>query len=391
MEEIIRKGDAEPALSLSEDETVWYIPHHRVYHPKKPDKLRVVFDCSAKFQGISLNNTLMTGPDLINSLVGVLCRFRKEAVAVICNIERMFHQFYIPPEMRNYLRFLWWENGQLETEPKEYRMAVHLFGASSSPGCANFGLKYLAQQHKAEYPSASAFIQKNFYVNDGLTSVSTISEATNLILEAQGLCENAGLRLHKFNSNKRDVLSCVAPSERATTSEPLKLNPYSTSEGQVLGIQWSIENDIFGFSIDIKNQPSTRNGILSVIASLYDPLGFIAPFILSGKCILQELYRRGIRWEKALPESLSPWWEAWKSSLQPLKKIKIPRCYHPDFGKIVKVELHHFSDASNIEYGACSYLRYKSDRILQDKKDYVSKPSIIERPIQKLVVLIESK
>ncbi|XP_040191273.1 uncharacterized protein LOC120924392 [Rana temporaria] len=363
MEETIRKGDAEPAPSLSEEETVWYIPHHRVYHPKKPDKLRVVFDCSAKFKGISLNNTLLTGPDLINSLVGVLCRFRKEAVAVICDIEKMFHQFYIPSEMRNYLRFLWWENGQLETEPKEYRMAVHLFGASSSPGCANFGLKYLARQHKSEHPSASAFIEKNFYVDDGLTSVPTVSEASNLILETQGLCKNAGLRLHKFNSNKRDVLSCIAPSERATTSVPVKLSPDSTTEGQVLGIQWSIENDTFSFSADIKHQPSTRRGILSVVASLYDPLGFIAPFILSGKCILQELCRRGISWDEALPESLCPRWEAWKSSLQALREIKIPRCYHPpDFGNRMKVELHHFSDASNIGYGACSYLRYKNDR-----------------------------
>ena len=80
-------------------------------------------------------------------------------------------------EFRNYLRFPWWEGGQLDTEPKEYRMAVHLFGAGSSPGCANFALKYLAQQHKVDYPAASAFIENNFYVDDGLTSVSSVEEA----------------------------------------------------------------------------------------------------------------------------------------------------------------------------------------------------------------------
>jgi hypothetical protein len=106
--------------------------------------------------------------------VGVLCRFRKEAVAVTCDIQKMYHQFSVSPEFRNYLRFLWWEGGQLDTEPKEYRMAVHLFGAGSSPGCANFALKYLAQQHKVDYPAASAFIENNFYVDDGLTSVSSV-------------------------------------------------------------------------------------------------------------------------------------------------------------------------------------------------------------------------
>ncbi|KAJ8366280.1 hypothetical protein AAFF_G00363170 [Aldrovandia affinis] len=156
------RGDAEPAPKTPEGQTVWYIPHHGVYHPKKPEKLRVVFNCSAKFHGVSLNDMLLTGPDLINSLLGVLCRFRKEAVAVICDIEKMFHQFLVPPKLRNYLRFLWWLSGDLEREPQEYQMNVHLFGASSSPGCANFGLKYLARQHKDDYPSASAFIEKNF-------------------------------------------------------------------------------------------------------------------------------------------------------------------------------------------------------------------------------------
>ena len=362
MEEMMVKGDAEPAPKLPEGQTVWYIPHHGVYHPKKPEKLRVVFDCSARFHGVSLNDTLLTGPDLINSLLGVLCRFRKEAVAVICDIEKMFHQFFVPPVLRNYLRFLWWEGGDLEREPQEYQMAVHLFGAASSPGCANFGLKYLARQHKDDYPSASAFIEKNFYVDDGLTSVPSIEEAKKLIVEAQELCRGGGLRLHKFNSNEREVLDSVDPSERAVTNEPLDLGLNATPTERALGIQWSLQHDTFSFNVDLQNKPTTRRGILSVIASLYDPLGFVAPFTLSGKCILQELCRRGIGWDDPLPEDLGPRWEEWKNGLQKLKEVSIPRCYHPqDFGKTVTTELHHFSDASNVGYGTCSYLRYKND------------------------------
>lgn len=224
MDEIISRGDAEPAPAVLEGETAWYIPHHGVYHPRKPNKLRVVFDCSAKFKGISLNDTLLTGPDLINSLVGVLCRFRREEVAVICDIEKMFHQFRVCPEARNYLRFLWWESGRLESEPREYWMTIHLFGAASSPGCANFSLKYLAQQYKSLHPAASTFVETNFYVDDGLISVPTVQEAKELIVEAQELCNYAGLRLHKFNSNYKDVLDCVAPPERAETMDPLRLN-----------------------------------------------------------------------------------------------------------------------------------------------------------------------
>ena len=71
---------------------VWYISHHGVYHLKKPNKIRVVFDCSAQFQGESLNNHLLQGPDLTNNLTDVLCRFRLEPIAVMCDIEAMFYQ-----------------------------------------------------------------------------------------------------------------------------------------------------------------------------------------------------------------------------------------------------------------------------------------------------------
>ncbi|XP_030597267.1 uncharacterized protein LOC115788399 isoform X1 [Archocentrus centrarchus] len=360
MEEIINKGEAELAPTASEEKTEWYLPHHGIYHPRKPGKLRVVFDCSAKFQGVSLNDTLLTGPDLINSLVGVLCRFRKEAIAVICDIEKMFYQFSVTPESRNYLKFLWWKDGDLEKEPQEYRMAVHLFGAASSPGCANFGLKHLARQHHASYPVASTFMEKNFYVDDGLVSVSSVEEAVKLITESQELCKRGGLRLHKFNSNMETVLTCIEPSERAATTEPLELNP--TPSERTLGIQWSTKGDTFSFNISLKDQPATRRGSLSVIASLYDPLGFIAPFSLSGKRVLQELCHRGIGWDDPLPKDVKPRWEEWIKGLNTLKEVSISRCYHPqNFHNIVRIELHHFSDASCVGYGACSYLRYIND------------------------------
>ncbi|KAL1258159.1 hypothetical protein QQF64_011403 [Cirrhinus molitorella] len=121
--------------------------------------------------------------------------------------------------------------------------------------------------------------KKDFYVDDGLTSVPTVKEAQELIVEAQKLCKDA------------------------------------------------------------------------------------APFTLSGKRILQELCRRGIGWDDPIPENLHSRWEEWKNGLLRLKKVTIPRCYHPqNFGKIVRVELHHFSDASNVGYGSCSYLRYKNDK-----------------------------
>jgi hypothetical protein len=76
MEDIIERGQAEisPKTTETEERVLLYIPHHGVYHHKKPDKIRVVFDCSAKFQGVSLNDILLQGADLTNNLLGVLCK-----------------------------------------------------------------------------------------------------------------------------------------------------------------------------------------------------------------------------------------------------------------------------------------------------------------------------
>ncbi|XP_027881704.1 uncharacterized protein LOC114149792 [Xiphophorus couchianus] len=275
----------------------------------------------------------------------------------------MFHQFYVSSKHRCYLRFLWWEQGDLESEPKEFQMKVHLFGAASSPGCANFGLKYLAHQQRSKFPSAAAFVENNFYVDDGLISVPTTNDATTLITEAQKLCKEGGLRLHKFNSNRSEVLDCVNPSERATSVVSADLKPDLTLTEHTLGMRWHVKSDCLGFYIDLRDKPDTRRGILSVIASLYDLLGFISPFIMNGKCILQDLCRRSIGWDDPLPEDLLVRWEKWKFSLQDVKGLMIQRCYHPQgFGKIVKTELNHFSDASSLAYGACSYLRFENDK-----------------------------
>ena len=128
----------------------------------------------------------------------------------MCNIEKMFHQFRVDEVDRNYLRFLW--------NDEDYRMKVHLFGATSSPGCANYGFKHVSKDYEGNSHGAAYFIRRNFYVDDGLTSVETIDEATKLIEEARMMCAKGNLRLHKFISNSREVMEAIPHSERAKTS-----------------------------------------------------------------------------------------------------------------------------------------------------------------------------
>ena len=93
--------------SSEKERSVNYIPHTGVYHPRKPEKIRVVFDCSAEYAGISLNDYLLTGPNLMNGMMGVLLRFRKEDNAFMVDIQSMFCQFHMDEGSRDLLRFLW--------------------------------------------------------------------------------------------------------------------------------------------------------------------------------------------------------------------------------------------------------------------------------------------
>ena len=88
MDIIIERGDAEEVPDANREDKAWYIPHHGVYHAKKKDKIRVVFDCSSRYRGTALNDHLLQGPDLLNPLIGVLCRFREDEIAVMGEIEK---------------------------------------------------------------------------------------------------------------------------------------------------------------------------------------------------------------------------------------------------------------------------------------------------------------
>ena len=367
MNDIIEKNYAErvPEQDLSSnDGRTWYIPHHGVYHPKKPTKMRVVFDCSAQYKGESLNSHLLQGPDLTNQLLGVLCRFRQNPVAFMCDVESMFHQFKVLTTHRDFLRFVWWENGDTTKPPSEFRMTVHLFGAGSSPGCANYGLKQIANDHEEEFGiKAANFVRDDFYVDDGLKSVNSVSEAVSLIKQTKDLCARGGLRLHKFVSNSREVMESIPLNDRASGIKNLDMHKEDLPTERALGVEWCVESDTFQLRVVLQTKPPTRRGILSTVSSIYDPIGFVAPLLLQGKQILQELCHEGVDWDDPVSDEIRARWEKWRSDLILLNDLGVQRCFRPsNFKELKSIELHYFSDASISGYGQCSYLRLVNER-----------------------------
>ena len=374
MGKIFEKGHASPVPRDEAPPTQgrsWYLAHFATYHNTKRT-IRVVFDSSCEFQGVSLNKVLLPGPDLMNNLMGVLMRFRKENFAVMCDVEQMFHSFHVNPSHRDFLRFLWFEDNDPRKPIIEYRMNVHLFGNGPSPAVATYGLRRTAADGEEEYgEEATKFICRNFYVDDGLASLPTAKQAIDLVRKAQETLATANLRLHKVVSNSVEVMEAFPTEDRAKDVRDLDLRHDSLPAQRSLGVYWDLETDAFTFKVSVPDKPFTRRGVLSIVNSVYDPLGFAVPAMLEGRKILQQLVIMGKRtsenntplgWDDPLPAAMMSRWVRWRDSLVDLQHVSVPRCYHPkEFGTVTRAELHAFSDASQDAIGTAVYLRLLND------------------------------
>ena len=185
-----------------------------------------------------MNDQLLQGPDLTNTLVGILTRFREEPIALTADIEKMFYQVRVPSTDCDALRFLWWPKGDLSKDREEYEMRVHLFGGASSPSCANYALKKIADDNKEDFrPEVVETVDRNFYVDNCLKPVSNEDKAVNLAKQLRELLARGGFRLTKWLSSSRKVLESLPESERALIVRDLDFNNHSVE--RALGVQWN--------------------------------------------------------------------------------------------------------------------------------------------------------
>ena len=363
MKDIIAKVYARKSTTEATSGKTWYLPHYGVYHPNKPGKIRVVFDLSADYKGRCLNRELLSGPDLTNQIVGVLLRFREEQIAVMGDIEAMFHQVKVPKDQCSFLKFLWWDNSNPDKEIIDYEMTAHVFGGTSSPSCSNFALRRTAKDNEQQYgKEITQILERSFYVDDLLKSFPTVNQAVNAIKQLQELCSRGGFNLTTFISNKQEVIKSIPDDKRKPNVRNELVTLGNLPEERALGVKWDTQNDTLGFYIKLADKPLTRRGLLSTLSSVYDPLGLGAPFLLKGKQIIQQLCRKRLNWDAPIDERSSYEWQKWKNNLSIVEDIKLPRCYRPrGFERIINYSLHHFSDASECGYGQATYLRMVND------------------------------
>jgi len=363
MKGILDNQYAEEAPALSQDEECWYLPIFGVYHPQKKDQIRGVFDSSAMYEGVSLNSVLMSGPDLTNSLLGVLLRFRHKPVAVTADIEQMFYRFKVREDHRNYLRFLWYKDNDFQNELVEYRMTVHVFGNSPSPAVANYGLKQVAEMSSKTYgEDVRRFIERGFYVDDGLVAKDTPEEAIDLMKATQqSMQTNGNIRLHKIASNNIEVMQAFPNEDLTKTLREVTIGQELLPNQMCLGLVWDLNRDMFTFRQVSEAKPSTKRSMLSLINSIYDPLGILAPVTIQGKILMRDITAKSTNWDEPVPDDDQEKFKIWCNTLSSLKEITVNRVYAtiPE-ADVARRELLIYSDASEKAISAVAYLKTSS-------------------------------
>lgn len=205
---------------------------------------------------------------------------------------------------------------------------------------------------KAGFPSqVDETVHHNFYVDDCVKSVAEESEAIHLVRDLTALCSKGGFQLTQWISNSQAVLASIPQEQRAKEVRTLDLDKDNLPIETALGLQWCVD-------INLSQKPHARRGILSVVSSIFDPLGLLAPLILPEKQLLQELCQRDFGWDKPLPQPVSDQWMEWTDSLEKIKNFSVQHCMNPKgYGTPACAQLHHFADASESGYASVSYIR----------------------------------
>ncbi|UYV73787.1 hypothetical protein LAZ67_11000915 [Cordylochernes scorpioides] len=323
----------------------YYLPHRPVYKMEsKTTPIRPVFDASCLGQnGLSLNQCLEKGPNLLERIPEMMIRFRENKFGVTADIRKAFQMVAIEESERNYLRFLWWEK-ESDRELIAYRHKRLVFGLNCSPFVLNAVIEYHLQSIRGPLVQWAKILAQSFYMDNCITSLETKQEVQEFQKAAIEIMDRAKMDLREWEYS-------------------LEENPEKGTCTKILGVVWNKMEDSLKCELpdNLSLQPKlTKRLVLSMVQRIFDPLGFCAPVFLPPKLLLQRSWGLKLGWDTPLPESMAQEFRTWLDQIKFIELIKIPRYMWNDL--IFPTEVHIFCDASQIGYGAVAYLRSETGR-----------------------------
>lgn len=233
------------------------------------------------------------------------------------------------------------------------------YGLACAPYLALRCLHQLALEADASQALAADILRRDTYVDDILPGSATLSETQEQIRQLTEILTADGFTLRKWIANDPDILADI-PHQHHEASAKFLVKDRTIHH--TLGIQWDQRSDSFVFSAPLptKSESITKRAVLSFIARIFDPLGWLAPIVITAKILMQELWAIRLDWDEELPKELRSRWSQFTTQIEKVKTISIPRWFETDTSTLA-FEIHGFSDASQSALAAVIYIRVLSD------------------------------
>ncbi|XP_072375310.1 uncharacterized protein [Diabrotica undecimpunctata] len=273
----------------------------------------------------------------------------------------MYRQINVNPNQTFLQNILWRDS------PHEPLKCIELTSVTYGVTCSSFlatrCLKEIATLNTTKYPLGSDALLNQTYVDDILYGTNTLAELEAAYHELNSILNGHSITLHKWVSNSAEFSAKYIRSSRSNyeiTSNNLNTN-------KVLGLSWHPLDDYF--TISIPSPPAadnsfTKRNALSALAKIFDPIGLLGSFTVTGKVFIQKLWLNKLNWDDPLPETLAKEWKRFINDLTLLESLKVPRNLF-NSRQISKIEIHGFADASSKAQAAVLYFRtiYADDTI----------------------------
>lgn len=332
-------------IKLADGRPSCYLPHQAVYKSSN-GKFRRVHDGKARpyKSAYSLNDCLEKGPNLMSSILHILIGFRKEKYAAQADIEKAFPQVEIYTPDRDALRCLWIEDGNVNI----YRFARLPFGLACSPFILQATLRLHLGENNIDEKTMNNFVA-SIYVDDSVWSESGLDKLYDRKEFYTKLFSECGMNFRDWTSN---VLEARENWAKLENREP-------KDEQSVLGMFWDTKNDILKINSSklkevIKRKIRTKRDIWKIVPSIYDPIGLLSPYVLTGKRIVTAACKEVKTWDGPLPLKFVDSILKWSSEFDDIETISWNRFAGIENPK--KIQIYGCCDASSYALGACIYL-----------------------------------
>ena len=353
---------------------VHYLGHHGVHKDSLTCGMRIVLDCSGKTsrRNLSMNDCLYSGPSLVPDMVQVLMRFRLGRYACVSDIEKAYLMLRLNERDKDVTRFMWPKDiNDPNSEYIVYRFTVVLFGAT----CSQFLLNATILRHLSQIKNKDQF-KRGIYIDNLLKTSNDEKSLERFYWEAQKTFSAAHLNLREWNSNV-DKVNKQAETDHVLTAR--------TEYSMVLGLKWFPGmNDLHYKEVTFYGKDDKR-GVLSDLAKVFDPLGFLLPLVVRGRLLLQNLWKGDVKWDDPLPAEHLTEWRQLRGDLLNGRTLGLPRTMTCERSVI----LHTFCDASPRAYGAVCYITYSENQSRGMSKFIIAKAKVAPIKMLKTIPHLE--